>query len=156
MVRCPGTSRKTACDGIRAALHSAYDSWAQLFLSEGSKLIVTIFVTDMDRAVRFYVEAMDCKIQFHFGNEWAQLKSLDGTTIGLHPASEETPAGVKGSIHLGILVTDSIQKVVEEMKAKGVKFLGPIRDDEQILYAAFEDPDGTPLYLAQPKQAWTT
>ena len=119
-------------------------------------MIVTIFVADMDRAVRFYAEVLDCKIQFHFGNEWAQLQTLDGMTIGLHPQSKENPAGVRGSIHLGILVKDSIQKVVEEMKAKGVKFLGPIRDDEQILIAEFQDPDGTPLYIAQPKQAWSS
>lgn len=118
-------------------------------------MVVTIFVNDMDRAVRFYVEVLNCKIQFHFANQWAQLKSLDGTTIGLHPASKENPAGVKGSILLGIEVKDSIHKVVDEMKAKGVKFIGPIRDDEQILYAEFQDPDGTPLYLAQPKQPWT-
>lgn len=118
-------------------------------------MIVTIFVADMDRAVRFYAEVLNCKIQFHFGNEWAQLQALDGMTIGLHPASNESPAGVKGSIHLGILVPDSIQTVVDEMTAKGVKFLGPVRDDEQVLVAAFEDPDGNPLYLAQPKQAWS-
>lgn len=119
-------------------------------------MVVTIFVADMDRAVRFYTEVLNCKIQFHFANQWAQLKALDGTTIGLHPASNENPAGVKGSVYLGIEVTDSIHKAVKEMKAKGVKFIGPIRDDEQILYAEFEDPDGTPLYLAQPKQAWTS
>jgi catechol 2,3-dioxygenase-like lactoylglutathione lyase family enzyme len=117
-------------------------------------MIVTIFVADMDRAVRFYVETLDCKIQFHFGDEWAQLKTLDGITIGLHPASKENPAGVRGSIHLGILVTQSIHKIVEEMKAKGVKFRGPVRDEDQVLLADFEDPDGTPFYLAQPKQAW--
>ncbi len=93
--------------------------------AEGAAVIVTIFVADMDRAVRFYADVLDCKIQFHFGNEWAQLQTLDGMTIGLHPESKENPAGVRGSIHLGILVKDSIQKVVEEMKAKGVKFLGP-------------------------------
>ena len=119
-------------------------------------MVVTIFVEDMDRAVRFYTEVLNCRIQFHFANEWAQLKAQNGTTIGLHPASKEHPAGVKGSISLGIEVPDSIQKVVEEMMAKGVKFLGPVRDDDQILYVEFEDPDGTPLYLAQPKQAWTS
>lgn len=142
------------CGGILGVLNSLVLRWLQS-QRLGAAVIVTIFVADMDRAIRFYSEVLNCKIQFHFGNEWAQLQALDGMTIGLHPASNENPAGVKGSIHLGILVEDSIQKVVDEMTAKGVKFLGPVRDDEQILFAAFEDPDGNPLYLAQPKQAWS-
>ena len=117
-------------------------------------MIVTIIVSDMDRAVAFYTEVLNCKIQFRFGNEWAQLRSLDGMSIGLHPASPESPAGVKGSIMLGIMVNEAITNVMNEMKAKGVKFNGPIVDDKQVLIASFEDPDGNPFYLAQPKQQW--
>jgi len=116
-------------------------------------MVVTILVSDMDRAVAFYSDVLNCKIQFRFGNEWAQLRTLDGVTIGLHPASAESPAGVKGSIVLGISV-DSIEKTISEMKAKGVKFTSPIRDDKEVLVASFEDPDGNPFYLAQPKQRW--
>jgi predicted enzyme related to lactoylglutathione lyase len=117
-------------------------------------MVVTIFVSDMDRAVAFYTDILNCRIQFRFGNEWAQLRSLDGTTIGLHPASQKSPAGVKGSIELGISVEDGIENVVKEMKARGVKFTGPLIDDKEVLIAHFEDPDGNPFYLAQPKQKW--
>src|SRR5579863_1820653 len=114
-------------------------------------MIVTIFVSDRDRATRFDTEVLGCKLDFRFGNEWAQLQS-DGTTIGLHPASKESPAGIKGSIQLGILVSQPIQQVADEMKAKGVQFLGPVVDDTQVLAANFEDPDGNPFYLAEMKQ----
>jgi catechol 2,3-dioxygenase-like lactoylglutathione lyase family enzyme len=117
-------------------------------------MVVTIFVSNMDRAVKFYSEIMGLEIIFRFGEHWAQLKSADGMTIGLHPASKENPAGVKGSMQLGVSVTEPIQKVVEEMKSKGVKFIGPIRDDDQLLFANFEDPDGNPLYLAEMKHNW--
>jgi len=40
------------------------------------------------------------------------------------------------------------------MTAKGTKFSGPVRDDEQLWLANFEDPDGNLLYLAQAKQKW--
>ena len=115
-------------------------------------MVITIFTGNMDRAVKFYTEILGCKLEYRFGDHWAQLKSEDGATIGLHPASPENPAGVKGSIQLGISVKESIRKVVEEMKAKGVKFNGPVGDDKQVLFANFEDPDGNPLYLAEVKQ----
>lgn len=117
-------------------------------------MVVTIFVSNMDRAVKFYSEIMGLEVIFRFGEHWAQLKSADGMTIGLHPASKENPAGVKGSIQLGVSVTESIHKVVDEMKAKGVKFIGPVGEDDQLLFANFEDPDGNPLYLAEMKQKW--
>lgn len=116
-------------------------------------MMTTIFVADMDRAVKFYSEVLGCKIEMRFGNEWAQLKT-DGATLGLHPASAENPAGVKGSIQLGIEVEDSIRDRVEQMTSKGVKFTGPVRDDGQILFASFTNPDGNPMYLAQQKGHW--
>lgn len=116
-------------------------------------MITTIFVADMDRAVKFYSEVLGCKLEMRFGNEWAQLKT-DGATLGLHPASAENPAGVKGSIQLGIEVKDSIRDRVDQMTSKGVKFIGPVRDDGQILFANFTDPDGNPMYLAQQKGHW--
>lgn len=116
-------------------------------------MITTIFVADMDRAVNFYSEVLGCTIEARYGNEWAQLKA-DGATLGLHPASPENPAGVRGSIQLGIEVKDSIRDRVDQMKTKGVNFTGPVRDDGQILFANFSDPDGNALYLAQVKGQW--
>jgi catechol 2,3-dioxygenase-like lactoylglutathione lyase family enzyme len=115
-------------------------------------MIITIFTANMDRAVAFYTEILGCKLEYRFGDHWAQLKSDDGATIGLHPAAPQSPAGIKGSIQLGISVKENIRKVVEEMKAKGVKFNGPVGDDKQILFANFDDPDGNPLYLAEVKR----
>ncbi len=116
-------------------------------------MIITIFTATMDRAVKFYTEILGCTIQHRFGDHWAQLRSDDGATIGLHPASGQNPAGIKGSIQLGINATGDIRRVVEEMKSKGVKFTGPVVDDQQILIANFEDPDGNPLYFAEVKQS---
>jgi len=116
--------------------------------------VVTIFVSNMDRAVRFYTEVLGMKVEYRFGDQWASLKTDDGMTVGLHPASKESPAGRKGSITIGFEVSESIERAVTAMKEKGVKFVGPIVDDKEIKAAHFEDPDGNEMYIVEAQQEW--
>ena len=116
--------------------------------------IVTVFVSDLDKAVRFYTEALGLKLGFRFGNEWASIKAGDSLMIGLHPASKDSPAGRKGSITLGLQLTEPIDKAVPVLKERGVKFRGSIVEDKGIQFAHFEDPDGNELYLADLNQAY--
>ncbi len=116
--------------------------------------VVTIFVSNMDRAVRFYTEVLGMKVEYRFGDQWASLKTDDGMTVGLHPASKESPAGRKGSITIGFEVSESIERAVTAMKDKGVKFVGPIVDDKEIKAAHFEDPDGNEMYIVEAQQQW--
>jgi catechol 2,3-dioxygenase-like lactoylglutathione lyase family enzyme len=116
--------------------------------------IVTIFVTDMDRAVRFYTDTLKMKLLYRFANEWATLKTDDGMTVGLHPASTESPAGRKGSITIGFEVSEPIEKVVQAMKDRGVRFVGAIVDDKEVKAANFEDPDGNQMYFVEVRQEW--
>ena len=116
--------------------------------------IVTVFVSDLDKAVRFYTEALGLKLGFRFGNEWASIKAGDSLVIGLHPASRDSPAGRKGSITLGLQLTEPIQKAVPLLKKRGVKFRGSIVEDKGIWFAYFENPDGNELYLADLNQAY--
>jgi len=116
--------------------------------------VVTIFVSNMDRAVRFYTEVLGMKVEYRFGNDWASLKTEDGVTVGLHPASNASPAGRKGSITIGFEVSEPIDKAVAGMKAKGVKFSGPIVDDKEIKAAHFADPDGNEMYIVETQKDW--
>src|SRR5437667_3265383 len=116
--------------------------------------IVTVFVSDLPKAVRFYIEALGLKLVFRFGNEWASIKVGDSLVIGLHPASKDSPAGRKGSITLGLQLTEPIDKAVPVLKERGVKFRGSIVEDKGIWFAYFEDPDGNELYLADLNQAY--
>lgn len=116
--------------------------------------IVTIFVTDMDRAVRFYTDTLKMKLLYRFANEWATLTTEDGMTVGLHPASTGSPAGRKGSITIGFEVSEPIEKVVQAMRDRGVRFVGPIVDDKEVKAANFEDPDGNQMYFVEVRQEW--
>lgn len=111
----------------------------------------TIFVGDMDAAVRFYTEALGLRLLERYGNHWASIDCGHGSTIGLHPASAKNPAGRVGSITIGFRASEPIREAVATLKARGVVFRGEIVDDTQLLLADFQDPDGNPLYLSELK-----
>jgi catechol 2,3-dioxygenase-like lactoylglutathione lyase family enzyme len=110
---------------------------------------ITIYVSNMDRAVRFYSEVLGLRLAYRFGDHWASVELGKGLTIGLHPASAEMPAGRKGSMAIGLELTGSIHEAVKALEAKGVKFQGVVNEGKSGSFAGFEDPDGNPLYLAQ-------
>jgi len=112
--------------------------------------VVTIYVSDMDRAVQFYTEALGFPLKERYGNHWASIDGGPGLSIGLHPATPENPAGRSGSIALGLYLTEPIDAAVKTLTSRGVHFTGPIVNDDGVLsFAPFADPDGNPLYLAE-------
>lgn len=110
---------------------------------------VTIYVSNMDNAVRFYSETLGLKLAYRFGNNWASVEVGKGLTIGLHPASAEMPAGRKGSMAVGLELNGSIHDAVRALEAKGVHFDGPVNEGKAGAFVGFADPDGNQLYLAQ-------
>jgi len=111
---------------------------------------VTLYVSNMDAAVRFYSETLGVKRANRSGDHWASFGVGKGLTIGLHPASAQMPAGRKGSMSIGLELTGSIHDAVRALEAKGVKFHGPVSSDGKAgSFVSFEDPDGNLLYLAQ-------
>src|ERR1700722_6418968 len=85
---------------------------------------VTVIVSNMDASVRFYTEVLGLKLQYRFGDHWASVEVGKGLTIGLHPASEQSTPGRKGSMSIGLELTGSIYDAVRALEAKGVKFQG--------------------------------
>ena len=112
----------------------------------------TVCVSDMDRAVTFYVNLLGLKLGQRFGNHWAQIEAGQSLVIGLHPKSEKAPPpGTSGAISIGLLLDEPIDQVVQRLRAKGVRFRGPVVQDEKagIALAFFGDQDGNDLYLCQ-------
>src|SRR5215831_17187029 len=85
---------------------------------------VTVYVSNMDRAVHFYSEVLGLKLAYRFGDHWASVEVGKGLTIGLHPASAEMPAGRKGSKTIGLELAGSNHGGIKALEAKGVKFQG--------------------------------
>lgn len=111
--------------------------------------MATIYVSDMDRAVRFYTETLGLKLQYRAGQDWASIDAGPGLVLGLHGEREGGRAGRGGSISVGFNVSESLDRVVETLRARGVEFRGPIREDTAVRLAFFGDPDGNDLYLAE-------
>jgi len=112
----------------------------------------TVYITDMDRAVAFYVDVLALKLEQRFGNHWAEVRAGDNLLIGLHPKTDHAPApGTSGAISIGLAINEAIDGVVRRLSAKGVRFRGPVVRDEKagIALAFFGDQDGNDLYLCQ-------
>src|ERR1044071_2477569 len=111
---------------------------------------VTVYVSNMDRAVRFYTEVLGLKLAYRFGDHWASVEVGKGLTIGLHPASAEMPAGRKGSMSIGLeLGGTTIEDAMSRLERKGVQFHGAVNDSKAGKFVSFDDPDGNLIYLAE-------
>lgn len=107
----------------------------------------TVFVSDMDKSIRFYTEILGLRLTNRFGNNWATVEAGKGLTIGLHPASPNYPQpGTRGSMALGLEIGVSIEQAVARLSEHGVKVGGIVRS-EPGNFADCEDPDGNPIIL---------
>ena len=110
----------------------------------------TIYVYNIDRAVRFYTEALGLKLHLRGGDGWAEIDAGKGLILGLHATHEHSPQpGQRGSISVGLNVTEPLDQIVATLRERGVQFRGPIREDTAIRLAFFGDPDGNDLFLAE-------
>ena len=100
------------------------------------------FVADMDRAVAFYRDTVGLDLKFS-SPEWSEF-STGPTTLALHPASKENPAG---TTHLG-LHADDIAGVHRTLSAAGVRFTRPPTPEHGITLAEFVDSDGARVSLS--------
>lgn len=118
----------------------------------------TIFVRDVERAVRFYRDTLGLNVLYQAGPHFAMIDAGEGMQIGLHPPTSNTPApGTRGSIQVCLSCSQPIEHAVRELQDRGVRFvertLGqPIVDDTQVKLAFFADPDGNDLYLCEVKK----
>jgi len=112
----------------------------------------TIFVSDFERAVKFYTETLGMKIQYRAGNDWCAIDAGNGMSIGLHPAGDKSAKpGTRGAISVGLDVSGPLENVMAELTKRGVVFEGKIYEDDPVRLAFFGDPDGNELYLCEYK-----
>jgi lactoylglutathione lyase len=100
------------------------------------------FVSDMDAAVTFYRDALGLSLRFQ-SPFWSEFDTGE-TTLALHPASEDNPAG---TVQLG-LATEDIDNFYAAGQAEGLVFTGPPADVHGTRIARFRDPDGAEISVS--------
>ena len=109
----------------------------------------TVYVSNMDNAIRFYTELLGLKLTNRFGNHWATVQAGKTLLIGLHPWSTKSPRpGTKGSVQIGLVVSrdEPIGDLAARLRKHGVEVSDTIESEEDN-YIVFADPDGNPIYV---------
>lgn len=104
---------------------------------------VTVMVTHLDTAVKFYTDLLGLTLKNRYGDHWADIEG-PGINIGLHPTNKKINRGDNLQIALRVLDLD---KAISEFELKGIRF--KIMDDDKVRIAFFSDPDNNTLYLVQ-------
>ena len=109
----------------------------------------TVYVSDMDKAVRFYTEVLGLKLTNRFGNHWATVQAGKSLVIGLHPSRAGSPTpGTRGAVQVGLVLGQDhpIEQFADRLRTHGVD-VSEIIESEAGNYIHFEDPDGNPIYV---------
>jgi lactoylglutathione lyase len=100
------------------------------------------FVGDMDSAVAFYRDQIGLPLKFQ-SPFWSEFESGD-TSLALHPASDENPAG---TVQLG-LGTSDLERFYNEAQAQGMVFTSPPTEMHGTKIARFRDCEGAEVSIS--------
>jgi len=111
--------------------------------------LVTVMISNMDDAIRFYTETLGLGLRYRAGNEWAEVDAGPGLVLGLHQASPHGPKpGTPGALSIGFKLQEGMDDAVARLREQGVNFRHIIDNPEEgAKLAFFGDLDGNSLYL---------
>jgi catechol 2,3-dioxygenase-like lactoylglutathione lyase family enzyme len=114
---------------------------------------VHIFASDIDESIRFYKEFFDGRIVLDAELAGARNVFMRVGNGRLHFYDQAPTHSGRGSIHHFGVQTDSIEKMVEKMKSKGVVFKKEITDLGFWKYIMVPAPDDILIELFQVDKA---
>jgi catechol 2,3-dioxygenase-like lactoylglutathione lyase family enzyme len=111
----------------------------------------SIPVRDQDRALAFYTEKLGFVVAtdqpFDGAQRWIELRIPGAETrvVLFTPTGHEDRIGTFASMAFW---SDDVERTYEELKARGVEFLGPPQKADWGSAALFKDPDGNTLVIS--------
>ena len=121
---------------------------------------LTLTVEDVDRSVMFYSGSLGLKLEWNAAPAFAMIRApgAGGGTIGLLSLAEARKEGVeemtaaqKRAIHVEFS-SDDLDRLYEELKARGVVFHTPPHDEPWERSMTAFDPDGYSVEFAQGRR----
>jgi catechol 2,3-dioxygenase-like lactoylglutathione lyase family enzyme len=96
-------------------------------------------VSDLGKSIEFYRDVLGLELLDEWGGAWAELRTGTATIALVVPPARP---------HWGVaLAVQDGPKVLDELRAKGVRItMGPY-DSEHCWGCIVEDPDGNPIWL---------
>jgi catechol 2,3-dioxygenase-like lactoylglutathione lyase family enzyme len=102
------------------------------------------YVSDMDKAVAFYRDTLGLELKFA-SPFWTEFSTGD-TTLALHPATPEHPAG---NVQIGF-ATDNLAEFHDRRDELGLTFTQPPTEMHGVHIARFRDLDGAEVSVSGP------
>ena len=112
---------------------------------------VSVYVSNLDRAIDFYTNKLGLALKARIAGEWAEIDAGKGLVVGLHPARppDTVQAGTIGAINIELAASTSLDDVVAGLAARGVQFAGAIQNYPNVRLVSVKDPDNNAILLAQ-------
>ena len=105
------------------------------------QLQTIVYVTDMDRSVRFY-EHLGFSVSYRGGSVWTAFGGSDGS-LALHLASD-LPA--PGRVTVSLVADRPLESVIGELSEVGIS-AGPIEEQPFGRSTIVHDPDGLVIQI---------
>ncbi len=110
---------------------------------------VSIPSRDQSKSLAFYTEKLGFKVvtdqPYDDKQRWIEMRIGGSDTCFVLFTSDESRIG---GFFNGALACDNVERTYEELKARGVEFMGPPKKEQWGTFVVLKDPDGNQLLLS--------
>ena len=108
------------------------------------RLMTIVYVSDMDRSVKFYRSVVPDAAVLSESPYWTGL-DVGGSTLALHHADE--PKTDQLWVELALVANAKLEQVIDDLGSAGISIEGGITDQPFGRSILIRDPDGLPIQI---------